>query len=173
MSNNVIHNKNISTHLFSMMKSRRIKIAGNARLTTLVALWGCGVCLAQTSQSPKPVKSTAPKKIVLLKPGYSLPDSARDPFFFRKVADSGPKKPELNAETLAGLLKISGLLGRPEQPEKAGLLIGTRIYRVNESIPVMLNNTVYSLVLVQVKFPGQVFLRYNDTTTVLDITPKN
>ncbi|MDT8391348.1 MAG: hypothetical protein RRC34_12660 [Lentisphaeria bacterium] len=145
---------------------------GFVRLAALLIVASAVASLAQTPPPPKPTPATT-KKIIPLKPGYSLPDSARDPFFLKKDPDSGSGKQGVSPEKLAASLKISGLMGKPEQPEKAGLLIGTRIYHVNDAIPVMLDGTVYSLVLERVKFPGEVFLRYKDQTTVLEITPKN
>lgn len=145
----------------------------DTRLTlALILLLGLGMygnVPAQSPQSPRPPK---PKNqpIVELKPGYSLPDTARSPFYEKKDIETSSINPEAFVKKLAASLTITGLTGTPDHPENARLLISSKIYKVNDSIPVMFNNTLYNLVLVRVKFPGKVILKYKDTTTVVDTT---
>lgn len=134
-------------------------------------VWGLGVqAVAQSTKPAESGKSTPRPEIVQLKPGYSLTDKDRDPFY----PDAQPaKKSGPGVDELAATLKINGLTGTAEDPESARLLIDSKIYKINDSIPVLYKGTPYNLVLVQVKFPGKVVLKYNDTSTVVDVNPKS
>ena len=108
---------------------------------------------------------------------YTIPDEGRDPFF--PTSDQFRKKDEIvlpadpTARDLLTLVNITGLMGKPEDPEAAGVLVKdkleTKLYRVGQSIPVRFGSSAYQLVLVGVQFPGQVLLKYKDETVTLAV----
>lgn len=149
---------------------------GKARSAALAIL----LILASASaaaQNKKPAKpeTPPPPKRERMTAGYNLADQARDPFF--TPAEQLTTKPAVpsdpTARELLPLLSVSGIIGKPEDPDAAGLLVNAKLYRIGDSIPVRFGNSAYQLVLVKVIFPDRAVLKYKDETVTLAVGKNN
>lgn len=110
----------------------------------------------------------------LLEPGYDVAESARDPFF--SVESQKPEEPLIpkapSASNLLAFLQIAGLMGKPENPQEAGVLVGNKIYRVGDTVPIVAGQKVYTMQLIAVRFPDTVEFKYKDETATKTIGRK-
>jgi hypothetical protein len=109
-----------------------------------------------------------------LEPGYHLADTERDPFF--SAESQKPKGPEVptapSASNLLAFLQIAGLMGKPENPRAAGVLVGNKIYRVGDSVPVLAGRQVYHMTLVAVRLPDKADFEYEGETATKTVGRK-
>lgn len=125
-----------------------------------------------TEETPEPTQTP---RAAELKPGYNAPDAERDPFFSLN-AQFRNRKPVIkdpSAQNLLAGLKVIGIMGKPETPDAAGVLIGNKIYHVSDTIPISYGDKEYKMVLVAVRFPDKVDFRYKDDTVTLTVGKKN
>jgi hypothetical protein len=141
------------------------------RLPALAA--GLALCLpiAAKETPPKPAPKPPPQ-IERILPSYTIGEDERDPFF--SLANQGQDKepetpPEPTAAELFAALRIVGLLGEADRPERAGVMIGKEIYRVGQSIPVNVDDTTYAVKLVAVDFPAEVVLSYEGKSATITV----